>query len=112
MLFSARNGLEEDVLVDIPNTFAISQEILISSLFTLLIGWLITFAYLALRPTPETQVEQIEHATALPAIASPVIQPLPIAPQKPSIHSIAQQTPRATISADSKREMALDRSRR
>jgi hypothetical protein len=112
MLFSARNGLKEDAPVDIPNTFTMSQAILISSLFTLLIGWLIIFAYLALRPIPKKQAAgQTEQTTALPAIVSPVRQPLPIAPRGSGIPSIPQQTPRVTISADSKREMALDRSR-
>src|SRR5437667_5600180 len=61
MLFSVRNGLKEDALVDIPNTLTMPQLILIMSLFTLLIGWLIIFAYLALRPMPEAHVEQLEH---------------------------------------------------
>lgn len=111
MLFSARNGLKEDALVDIPNTFITSQVILISSLSTLLIGWLITFAYLALRPETETQAEQAEEPTVLPAIVSPAIQPRPIVPRGSSAHNIAQQTPRVTIAADSKREIVLDRSR-
>jgi hypothetical protein len=88
-----------------------SQLILITSLFTLLIGWLIIFAYLALRPIPEKHVEQTEHmATQIP-ITPPVIQTLTITPRAPGMRTIAQQTPIVTISADSTREIILDRSR-
>jgi hypothetical protein len=88
-----------------------SQLILIMSLFTLLIGWLIIFAYLALRPMPEKHAEQTERmATPLP-ITPPVMQTLTITPRAPGMRTITQQTPIVTISADSTRERIIDRSR-
>ena len=109
MLFSVRNGLKEDALVDIPNTLTMQQLILMSSLFTLLISWLVVFAYLALRPTPEKYAEPTERAAMLP-VTSPVIQTIPLTPRASGIHTITQQTPIVAISADSTREIALDRS--
>ena len=110
MLFSVRNGLKEDALVDIPNTLSMPQLVLIISLFTLLIGWLIIFAYLALRPMPETDREKMEHPVLQPAITSPRIQTLPIPPRAPSIHPVTQPTPVVTVSTASKREVVLDHS--
>src|SRR5215472_1770630 len=98
MLFSVTNGLKEDALVDIPNTLTLPQLILIMSLFTLLIGWLVIFAYLALRPAPEKKVEQMEHTATLPAIKTPVMQEFPVAPRVPSIRTITQQTPIVSVS--------------
>jgi hypothetical protein len=112
MLFSMGNGLEEDALVDIPNTLTLPQLTLIMSLFTVLISWLVIFAYLALRPTPPDQhVEQAEHAKTLPVTTSPVIQNFPITPRAPSIYPITQPTPIVNVSADSAREVVLDGSR-
>ena len=107
MLFSVVNGLKEDALVDISTTFTMPQFILIMSLFVLLIGWLVIFAYLALRPTPG---EQMEHTATLPVIKSPVIQTLPIAPRASSIRTVTQPTPIVTVSAESTREIVLDHS--
>jgi hypothetical protein len=110
-LFSIMNGLKEDTLVDIPDTHTLPQLILILSLFTLLIGWLVIFAYLALRPAPEKRTEQMEHTAALPAIKSPVGQTLPVTPRAPSIRTITKPTPIVTVSTDSTREIVLDHSR-
>src|SRR5436305_14628028 len=111
MLFSVRNGLKEDALVDISNTLTMPHLILISTLFMLLIGWLVIFAYLALRTTPlDKHVEQTEHAAMLP-VTSPVIQTLPIAPRASGLNAITEQTPIVTIAADSTCEIVLDHSR-
>jgi hypothetical protein len=110
MLFSVMNGLKEDTLVDIPDTHTLPQLILIMSLFILLIGWLVIFAYLALRPAPEKRTEQIEHTAALPAVKSPIVQTLPITPRASSIRTITQPTPIVTVSTDSTHEIVLDHS--
>ena len=110
-MFPAMNGLKEDALVDIPNTFTLPQLILIMSLFTLLIGWLVVFTYLAVRPTGEKQVEQMEQrAAALPVVTSPVMKMLPVTPRAPSIHPITQPTSIVTVATDSTREIVLDHS--
>jgi hypothetical protein len=105
------NGLKEDALVDIPNTHTLPQLILVMSLFTLLIGWLVIFAYLALRPAPEKRAERMEHTASLPAIKSPVVQTLPPTPRASSMRTITQPTPIVTVSTDSTREIVLDHSR-
>ena len=99
--------------MDIPNTLTVSQFILIISLFTLLIGWLITFTYLALRPTPEPYIEPLEHLTTLPAIKSPETQTLSFMPRASGICTITdtEQTPIVMVSADATREMVLDHAR-
>jgi hypothetical protein len=81
------------------------------SLFTLLVGWFVTFAYLALRPAPEQQVKPTELPTTSLSIKSPVRQTLTIAPRASGMRPIAQQPPIATVSADSTCEMILDRSK-
>ena len=116
MLFSVRNGLKEDALVDLPNSLTMSQAILIMSLFTLLLGWFVTFAYLALRPMPEQHLEQYVEPMELPVtplpIKSPVMQTLTVSPQASGMRTTAQKTPIVTVSADSTCEMILDHSRR
>src|SRR5919198_6287036 len=101
MLFSVANGLKEDALVDISNTLTMPQLILIMGLFTLLIGWLVIFSYLPLRPTQEKYGEQMEHTATVPVIKSPVIQTHPIKPRVSSIRPITQPTPIVTVAADS-----------
>jgi hypothetical protein len=105
-----RNGPKEDALVDIPNTLTLPQLTLIMSLFIVLISWLVIFAYLALRPTPEKPVEQNEYPSTLSVTTSPVIQALPITPRVPSVCPITQPTPIVSISADSTREVVLENS--
>jgi hypothetical protein len=110
MLFPITNGVKEGTLVDVSNTLTMPQLILTMGLFTLLIGWLVIFAYLALRPTPEKFGEQMEHTATLPVIKSPVIQTLPIKPRASSIHAVTQPTPIVTVSTDAKCEIVLDHS--
>src|SRR5215470_13419004 len=111
MLFSVRNGLKEDALVEIPNTLAIPQFMLTICLFILLIGWLVTFTYLALRPLPEKQVELTEQKATLLVRKSPAMQALPMPPRTTGIRPVTQQTPIVTVSVDSRREMVLDHSK-
>jgi hypothetical protein len=111
MLFSVRNGLKEDALVDIPSTLALPQLILTISLFTLLVGWFAIFAYLAIRPTPEKPIEKAEQTATLPVVKPPVMQRLPMTPRTPKICTITQQTPIITVSVDASREIVLDHSR-
>ena len=97
--------------MDIPNTLTLPQLTLIMSLFIVLISWLVIFAYLALRPTPEKTVEQTEHQNTLPVTTSPVVQAIPITPRVPSVCPITQPTPIVSISVDSTREVVIDSSR-
>ena len=109
-LFSVTNGLKEDALVDMPNMLTLPQFILILSLFTLLIGWLVTFTYLALRPATEKSVEQKEYIAPLATVKAPVMQTHSVAPRAPSIRPITEPTPIVTIATDTTREMVLERS--
>ena len=95
--------------MDIPNT-PLPQFILILSLFTLLIGWLVTFTYLALRPATEKSVEQKEYSAPLPAVKVPIMQTHPVAPRAPSIRPITQPIPIVNVATDTTREIVLDRS--
>ena len=97
--------------MDLSNSLSMPQLILIMSLFTLLISWLVISAYLALRPQPEQHTEQTESPATPRPTNSPVMQTLTITPRAPSIRTIVQQTPIVTVSADSKRKIPLDRSR-
>ena len=106
------NGLKEDALVDISDPLALSQLILSVSLFALLIGWLVTFAYLALRPGAEKQAELQEQTAPRPAIKVSVMQTLPVTPRVPSLHSITQPVPVVTVVTDQAQEVVLDRSNR
>jgi hypothetical protein len=108
MLFFVRDSLKEDALVDIPNTFTMPQLILVLSLFCLLVVWLSIFAWLALRPTAEKRLEEMEDTASLPVVNAPALRTLPINPLAPGIRTITQQTPIVTVSADATREMAFE----
>ena len=111
MLFSVTNSLKEDTLVDISNALTPPQLTLIMGLFILLIGWLVIFAYLALRPTPEKQVEQMDYPATQSTIKSPVVQIIPVEPRSSGIRTITQPTPVVPVSTNSSREIVLDHSR-
>ena len=96
--------------MDMPNTFTMPQLILIISLFSLLIAWLAIFAWLALRPTPEPYLEEMEDTAPLPVVHAPVLRTLPIKPLTSGIRTITQQTPIVTVSAESTREIVFERS--
>lgn len=106
------NGLKEDALVDVPNTLTLPQLILSISLFVLLIGWLVVFAYLALRPVGEKQVEENEPTVSRPVVKLPVVHVVPVSPRKPNMHPITHPTPIVTVGADKVREVVLDHSSR
>jgi len=106
------NSLKEDALVDISDPSALPQLILSVSLFTLLIGWLVTFAYLALRPGAEQQAEWQEQTAPRSAIKVSVMQTLPVTPRVPSLSPITQPVPIVTVATEPAQEVVLDHSSR
>ncbi len=61
--------------MDVPITMTSTQIVLVCTLLGLLLAWMVTFAWLALRPTPEKKARREEFA-----VRSTSSQPLPVTP--------------------------------
>jgi hypothetical protein len=109
MLFSARNSLKEDAPVDngidIAVTLQPAQAALIVILSGILIVWMLVFAWLAIRPNPESRVEA--SGKSAPALA-PVLAQTPV----PVARHTLTPVPVTTLAQDVNGKVALESSTR
>ena len=91
--------------MDISNALTLPQLVLTASLFLLLIGWLVIFAYLAVRP--ERQSEEMEDTAPRTAIKVPVTQTRPVSPRAVSMPPITQPIPIVAVAADPAHEIVM-----
>ncbi len=59
--------------MEIPTAMTLSQPILVAALLAILLGWMIVFAILALRPTSKSTAEGISESADSKKVSQPML---------------------------------------